>query len=413
MTSISPAPRKIMSATSSASSSRPLFIDHDVDLKKRPLSPDILVQPKIMKRPLSPDALALPKRKRLNTSRVSLDSSSNNSVATSMPPPPPTKKQPIMPEMSEKARGKLPEGRDAKLRSSDFTASLTSAKSTSKARNRRLIVQNEWNKITRRCSAAPVSFVNDIDNEDLPSLSPNFHYIENQYYDPHGLKPDYSDFFTVCECIECSDPNECGCKDKMIAYTEDVRLIFLPVDRNIEVIECNEKCSCDVNLCPNRVAQKPRDVPIEVFKTKDRGWGARSSVAVQKGKVLGIYTGTREDASNLSADRAAYCFDLDGFELPGEEAPEGACTVDSRVCGNWTRFINHSCLPNLDIYFVIYDTIPETHHPYIAFVAKKFIPARTEFTFDYIPHANILNPTKKGARPCLCESTSCRGYYTL
>jgi hypothetical protein len=56
------------------------------------------------------------------------------------------------------------------------------------------------------------------------------------------------------------------------------------------VLKSLQYCSCS-SLCGNRVAQKPRDVPIEVFKTKQCGWGARCPVALPKGKVLGIYMG--------------------------------------------------------------------------------------------------------------------------
>ena len=43
--------------------------------------------------------------------------------------------------------------------------------------------------------------------------------------------------------------------------------------------------------CPNRVAQLPRDVAVDIFKTTNRGWGVRPLVDVKQGKVLGIYTG--------------------------------------------------------------------------------------------------------------------------
>ena len=49
-------------------------------------------------------------------------------------------------------------------------------------------------------------------------------------------------------------------------------------------------CSCGAD-CPNRVAQLARQIPIEIFKTRTTGWGGRSSVDVEKGTVLGIYTG--------------------------------------------------------------------------------------------------------------------------
>ncbi len=58
----------------------------------------------------------------------------------------------------------------------------------------------------------------------------------------------------------------------------------------IFMLIASKSCSCGEG-CPNRVAQRPRDVPIEIFKTKTCGWGARATVDVPRGKVLGIYTG--------------------------------------------------------------------------------------------------------------------------
>jgi histone-lysine N-methyltransferase SUV39H len=52
-----------------------------------------------------------------------------------------------------------------------------------------------------------------------------------------------------------------------------------------------QNCSCG-SICPNRVAQKPRDVPLQIFKTKHRGWGVRTPKALPKGKVIGIFTGS-------------------------------------------------------------------------------------------------------------------------
>jgi len=118
----------------------------------------------------------------------------------------------------------------------------------------------------------------------------------------------------------------------------------------------------------------------------------------------------------------SFCFDLDGDEGEGREPAHEKFTVDSRLHGNWTRFINHSCSPNLEIYLVVHDTPPGTGTPFIAFVASCDIPAGTEFTFDYNPKAaeQALQKSKKkgkrpeqipeGATPCLCGSSQCRGY---
>ncbi|KAJ7850471.1 hypothetical protein B0H13DRAFT_1644489, partial [Mycena leptocephala] len=57
-----------------------------------------------------------------------------------------------------------------------------------------------------------------------------------------------------------------------------------------KIIECNDNCACPTS-CFNRVAQRPRRIPIEIFKTEKRGWGVRTSNALVRGQVLGLYTG--------------------------------------------------------------------------------------------------------------------------
>ncbi|KAJ7457211.1 hypothetical protein B0H11DRAFT_2199743 [Mycena galericulata] len=41
----------------------------------------------------------------------------------------------------------------------------------------------------------------------------------------------------------------------------------------------------------NRVSQRPRQVPIQIFKTSQRGWGAQATINIVKGSMVGIYTG--------------------------------------------------------------------------------------------------------------------------
>jgi len=213
---------------------------------------------------------------------------------------------------------------------------------------------------------------------------------------------------------------------KVYAYTEG--LFAFNVPPGVEVIECNSLCRCDPTSCQNRVAQLPRDVPIDVFKTGNCGWGVRAPVDIEQGKVLGIYTGLLVPRDIAEADDEtydkSYMFDLDGREDPSEETPENAYSVDSRTCGNWSRFINHSCSPNLRVYLVVYDTIPEMNTPYLAFVALKDIPAWTELTVDYDPGATKIKGQGRGrgkgkgktkippgAKPCMCGATAiCRGW---
>jgi histone-lysine N-methyltransferase SUV39H len=36
--------------------------------------------------------------------------------------------------------------------------------------------------------------------------------------------------------------------------------------------ECHVGCSCS-NDCPNRVVERGRTIPLQIFRTPDRGWG--------------------------------------------------------------------------------------------------------------------------------------------
>ncbi|KAF5353913.1 hypothetical protein D9756_007135 [Leucocoprinus leucothites] len=243
-------------------------------------------------------------------------------------------------------------------------------------------LSNEWTKVARAAGAAPISFINEVDSEEGPKLAPGFKYIEKG----HG--------------------------NKAFAYS-DSGLFAFRTSRGTEVLECNEACSCKAD-CINRVAQRPRDVPLEIFKTHGKGWGVRASVDIVRGKVIGMYTGliTREEASNNP--EACYIFDLDGQENPEDDQDGGArgmFSVDAETCGNWTRFINHSCGPNIAVYLAVYDTIPSTNQPYITFVAREAVKAGTELTLDYDPgHAD--NPPHEDSegivKECFCGSDKCR-----
>ncbi|EGN99339.1 hypothetical protein SERLA73DRAFT_73872 [Serpula lacrymans var. lacrymans S7.3] len=285
-------------------------------------------------------------------------------------------------------------------------------------------LEKAWNKVTGKAYAATVEIVNDIDDEQIPPVG-QFKYVENKYMYDDDLKDIATadiGHFLMCDCHECTDASECHCQvvsdltdpsgKKIFAYKEG--LFTFNVPSGVEVIECNNRCNCDVFTCKNRVAQKPRDVPIEVFKTRNTGWGARAVVPVEAGKVLGIYTGTltrREDVENLPESHMGYLFDLDCTESEDDNDTGDKYSVDSYECGNWTRFINHSCNPNLSVYAVVYDTVRGMNIPYLAFAAIKDIPARAELTINYYPAAEMDDDTlmQKGSQ-CMCGSPGCRGW---
>ncbi|KAF7377991.1 SET-domain-containing protein [Mycena sanguinolenta] len=297
-------------------------------------------------------------------------------------------------------------------------------------KSRREIIQQEWNMIAREAGAAGIEFVNEADDEEVPQgIGTLFPYVERSYIFDVGIpRPTAS---VGCGCHRkkgCGNVRQCSCQSNLEgspAYTPKGLFTF---NTDSEIIECNNACECPAD-CTNRVAQFPRRLPVQIFKTLKRGWGVRIPVDLVRGEVIGLYTGLlirREEADKLSGSRASYCFDLDVNEAPDEEPPENAYSVDAYGCGNWTRFINHSCDPNLQIISVVYDTAPEDNMPYLAFVATKNILAFTELTFDYNPahqtefqskkyreKAHTARKKSKNQTRCLCGASQCRKWLSV
>ncbi|KAJ7244548.1 SET domain-containing protein [Mycena rebaudengoi] len=317
---------------------------------------------------------------------------------------------------------------------------------------RREIIQDQWNKIAREAGAAGIEFVNEVDDEEVPpGIGILFPYVERSYLFDIGTAEPTA--LAGCECdgkSGCNNarPGRCPCASASStlknrpAYTQvRLNLIYIHTSQGVhtclnfqglfafntesEIVECNSACGCSPQ-CNNRLVQFPRQIPAQIFKTEKRGWGARLPVDIVRGQVVGLYTGRREEADKLSGSRASYCFDLDVNEDPDEETPENAYSVDAYGCGNWTRFINHSCSPNLQIISVVYDAMPEDNMPYLALVATENIPAFTELTFDYNPAHQTewelkryrektrskKNKSKKQTR-CLCGASICRGWLSV
>ncbi|KAF5393677.1 hypothetical protein D9757_000345 [Collybiopsis confluens] len=217
-----------------------------------------------------------------------------------------------------------------------------------------------------------------------------------------------NDLITICGLrCECQEISELRDKQgrRSRAYTNDGLFRFTGRTRSlaagIEIIECNQFCRCSPEQCVNRVAQRPRTIPIEIFKTSGKGWGIRCpDREIRKGTVLGCYTGEiihRSTAARLLGDEKTYVYDLDGQD-PGSEGVDEddldeaiqMYSIDARTHGNWTRFLNHSCYPNLAVYLAIWDTIPEQNIPHLVFFALEDIPQGAEMTIDY--HAGEVFP---------------------
>ncbi|KAJ2982545.1 hypothetical protein NUW58_g6420 [Xylaria curta] len=192
------------------------------------------------------------------------------------------------------------------------------------------------------------------------------------------------------------------------------------------IYECHDSCVCSSN-CPSRVVEKGRKVPLQIFRTANRGWGVRSTVDIKKGQFLDKYMGeiiTAQEAnrrraqSHIAQRKDVYLFALDKFSNPDsfDERLRGPpLEVDGEFVSGPTRFINHSCDPNLRIFARVGDHADKHIHD-LAFFAIRDIPRGEELTFDYVDgvddsEMDARDPAKqKDMARCLCGSKKCRGY---
>lgn len=90
---------------------------------------------------------------------------------------------------------------------------------------------------------------------------------------------------------------------------------------------------------------------------------------------------------------------------------DDVCFVDASREGNVSRFINHSCQPNLFIQNVFTDS-HDPAFPVIAFFTSRAVSAGTELTWDYSATVPAHSPQKQEV-PCLCGSDGCQGHFPI
>ncbi|KAI1810402.1 SET domain-containing protein [Poronia punctata] len=300
-------------------------------------------------------------------------------------------------------------------------------------------------------SQFPITIVNNVDDT---MIQPNFRFMERSIR-AKDIEPTRKEFLSGCECKNGRDCqyNTCTClqdvdddstdedehenghegssRKKAYAYhthspkTGQLRSKVLA--SRAPIYECHESCACD-RRCPNRVVERGRKVPLQIFRTENnRGWGVRCTVDIKKGQFIDKYMGeiiTEKEAnrrrahSHFAQRKDVYLFALDKFSDPesyDERLRGPPLEVDGEFVSGPTRFINHSCDPNLRIFARVGDHADKHIHD-LAFFAIRDIPRGEELTFDYVDGVDdsdmdALDPNKqKDMARCLCGSKNCRGY---
>ncbi|KAJ6304353.1 hypothetical protein OIU77_018091 [Salix suchowensis] len=268
--------------------------------------------------------------------------------------------------------------------------------------------------LTSGAETLPVSLVNDVDHEKGPAY---FNYSPTLKYS----KPVPRDPFVGCACNgACLPGNEnCDCVQKNGGYLPHI-VNGVIVSQKSVIYECGPPCRCPPT-CRNRVSQGGLRVRLEVFKTKDRGWGLRSWDPIRAGAFICVYAGEAVDdskAQELAGENEDnHIFDGTRIYQPVEVLPgdlnnapnlQYPLIINARNAGNVARFINHSCSPNLFWQPVLRGNSKE-FDLHIAFYAIRHVPPMTELTYSY----GMVPPEKAdhGKKKCLCGSPKCRGFF--
>jgi histone-lysine N-methyltransferase SETMAR len=181
-----------------------------------------------------------------------------------------------------------------------------------------------------------------------------------------------------CECDGCF--GGCPCKER-----------FGGGDGEFDKprFECGDNCKC--KNCGNRTVLVA-DIPkITVRNAGVKGLGVFSEEYIEKGQYIGEYAGKVVDDES----EGEYVFQIK------ENTPSRTftTTIDAGFYGNFTRFLNHSCEPNLiAVPIRVNFTIPN-----IGFFSVRPIHPNEELSFSY-------RDSPLG-RPCLCRSANCKGYF--
>ncbi|KAI6246071.1 Histone-lysine N-methyltransferase, H3 lysine-9 specific dim-5 [Erysiphe necator] len=283
----------------------------------------------------------------------------------------------------------------------------------------------------------PVSIVN---KETSDTIDNNFEFIERNII-REGVELADEDFQAGCECVTSYNCMKGGCYCLEDVDTsgkkEDMRInAYHVVGRRkgclrgemlrstMPIYECNKQCNCPED-CPNKVVSRGRQIPLQIFRTMTRGWGLRSTEDIKKGQFVDSYVGeliTAEEAnwrraqSTKSQKKDVYLFALDKFTDPNssDERLRGEpYEIDGEYFAGPTRFINHSCEPNLRIFAVVRDLANKPFHD-LCFFALKEIPRFTELTFDYAGgvrgEEKGIDHMEEGMTRCLCGSKNCRNW---
>lgn len=248
--------------------------------------------------------------------------------------------------------------------------------------------------ISQNKEKIPVFLFNDIDSDQDPLY---YDYLTTPAFPTHVYQQ--SAHGTGCECVvSCSENCFCAMKNGgEFPYDQNGFLLRgKPV-----IFECGTFCRCPPR-CRNRVTQNGLTNRLEVFRSRETGWGVRSLDLIHAGAFICEYTGvilTREQAQIFSmngdsliyphrfSDRWTEWGDLSqiypDYVRPAFPAiPPLDFAMDVSKMRNVACYMSQSTTPNVMVQLVLYDH-NNLMFPHLMLFAMENIPPLRELSLDY------------------------------
>lgn len=210
-----------------------------------------------------------------------------------------------------------------------------------------------------------------------------------------------------CWCEDtCAD--SCCCIRRSSAYVDNrlVQSYYSEHCRGEAVVECNSRCACSAG-CGNRVVQNGGHPSIEVKSSGGKGLGVYATEDIPAGVFVIEYVGEvvkmsslADKYSRLGADDP--CYIIQYKEHLSTHKTVVTC-VDASSYGNYSRFINHSCNPNLAMIPVRIDSVL----PHLSLFTTRTVEKSEELSYSY--GASAGDAAVHG-KPCLCAADNCAGF---
>lgn len=243
----------------------------------------------------------------------------------------------------------------------------------------------------------PVALYNDVDDDQDPLL---FEYLARPIFPTSAVQGKFAEAGGGgCDCAEiCSIGCNCaGRNGGEFAYDKTGTLLRgKPV-----VYECGPYCKCPPS-CPNRVSQKGLQHRLEVFRSRETGWGVRSLDLIKAGTFICEFSGivlTHQQSEIVAANgdclvrpsrfppRWLDWGDISDvnpdYVAPDHPAiPELNFAIDVSKARNVACYFSHSCSPNVFVQFVLFDHY-NVSYPHLMIFAMENIPPLRELSIDY------------------------------